>query len=48
VRGVDHYHHFEMEPRPQADLHPDAVAVHKRVTEEAARILYRGTDKGPA
>jgi hypothetical protein len=23
------------------------VAVHKRVTEEAARILYRGTDKGP-
>ena len=47
VRGVDNYHHFEMEPRPQADLHPDAVAVHKRVTEEAARILYRGTDKGP-
>jgi ectoine hydroxylase-related dioxygenase (phytanoyl-CoA dioxygenase family) len=48
VRGVDHYHHFEMEPRPQADLHPDAVAVHKRVTEEAAKILYRDTDKKPA
>jgi ectoine hydroxylase-related dioxygenase (phytanoyl-CoA dioxygenase family) len=47
VRGVDHYHHFEMEPRPQADMHPDAVAVHKRVTEEAAKILYRGTDKAP-
>lgn len=47
VRGVDHYHHFDMEPRPQADMHPDALAVHKRVTEEAARILYRGTDKGP-
>jgi ectoine hydroxylase-related dioxygenase (phytanoyl-CoA dioxygenase family) len=48
VRGVDHYHHFEMEPRPQADMHPDALALHKRVTEEAAKILYRGTDKKPA
>jgi non-haem Fe2+, alpha-ketoglutarate-dependent halogenase len=47
VRGVDHYHHFEMEPRPQADMHPDAVAMHKLVTEEAAKILYRGTDKAP-
>ena len=47
VRGVDHYHHFEMEPRPQADMHPDALAVHNRVTEDAAKILYRGTDKKP-
>jgi non-haem Fe2+, alpha-ketoglutarate-dependent halogenase len=45
VRGVDNYHHFEMEPRPKADLDPDALAVHKRVTDEAHRILYRGTDK---
>jgi hypothetical protein len=48
VRGVDHYHHFDVEPRPKSDLHPDAVALHKRVTEEAAKILYRGTDKKPA
>jgi ectoine hydroxylase-related dioxygenase (phytanoyl-CoA dioxygenase family) len=48
VRGVDNHHHFDMEPRPKADLHPDAVETHKRVTEEAARILYRGTDKKPA
>ena len=48
VRGVDTYHHFEMEPRPQSDMHPDAVALHKQVTEEAAKILYRGTDKKPA
>ena len=47
VRGVDTYHHFEMEPRPKADLDPDAVAVHKRVTDAAAQILYRGTDKAP-
>ena len=48
VRGVDNHHHFDMEARPQSDMHPDAVALHKHVTEEAAKILYRGTDKKPA
>jgi ectoine hydroxylase-related dioxygenase (phytanoyl-CoA dioxygenase family) len=47
VRGVDNYHHFELEPRPKADLDPEALAAHQRVTEEANRILYRGTDKAP-
>jgi len=47
VRGVDTYHHFDMEPRPKADLDPQALEVHKQVTDAAARILYRGTDKGP-
>jgi len=47
VRGVDTYHHFDMEPRPRADMDPEAVAVHREVTEAAARILYRGTDKLP-
>ena len=32
-------------PRPKADLDPEAVALHARVTEEANKILYRGTDK---
>jgi ectoine hydroxylase-related dioxygenase (phytanoyl-CoA dioxygenase family) len=45
VRGVDRYHHFDTEPAPPSDLHPDAIAAHKRITEEAAKILYRGTDK---
>jgi len=45
VRGVDTYHHFDTEIVPKADLDPDAVAFHKRVTEEAEKILYRGTDK---
>ena len=45
VRGVDTYHHFDMEPAPKADLEPEAVALHKRVTEEANQVLYRGTDK---
>ncbi len=47
VRGVDHYHHFDMEPRPKADLDPDAMAVHKAITDAANKILYRGTDKAP-
>lgn len=47
VRGVDNYDHFDMEPRPKSDNHPDAVAAHQRITDAAARILYRGTDKGP-
>jgi len=45
VRGVDNYHHFDMEPAPKADLDPAAVEYHQRVTEEAAKILYRGTDR---
>jgi non-haem Fe2+, alpha-ketoglutarate-dependent halogenase len=45
VRGVDKYGHFEPEPRPKSDLHPDALAFHAMVTEEQVRVLYRGTDK---
>jgi len=45
VRGADHYHHFDPELVPQADLDPAAVEAHRRITEEAAQILYRGTDK---
>ena len=47
VRGVDNYHHFDTEPAPKADLDPEAVAQHKRITEAANAILYRGTDKAP-
>ena len=43
VRGIDEYHHFEHEPRPSADLQPEFVALHKRITERNAAILYRGT-----
>jgi len=34
-----------MEPAPKADLDPEAVALHRRITEQANQILYRGTDK---
>ena len=33
VRGVDRYHHFDLEPRPFRDLDPVAVAGHKRATD---------------
>jgi len=45
VRGVDEYRYFDAEPVPKADLDPEAVALHGRVTEQANQILYRGTDK---
>ena len=46
VRGVDEYHHFDSEPVPQSRLRRRRnVADHKRITEEANKILYRGTDK---
>jgi ectoine hydroxylase-related dioxygenase (phytanoyl-CoA dioxygenase family) len=45
VRGVDTYHYFDPEPVPSADLAPEAVEAHRRITEEANKILYRGTDK---
>ena len=43
VRGVDTYRHFEHEPRPSRDMDPEFVALHKRITERNAAILYRGT-----
>ena len=43
VRGVDQYHHFELEPRPSRDMDPEFVALHKRIAERNAAILYRGT-----
>jgi hypothetical protein len=45
VRGTDSYHHFDAEIVPKVDLDPEAVEMHRRVTEEANKILYRGTDK---
>jgi non-haem Fe2+, alpha-ketoglutarate-dependent halogenase len=45
VRGVDRFHHFDYEPEPKVDLGEAEVAIHKRITEEANNILYRGTDK---
>lgn len=45
VRGVDRYHHFEMEPVPAVELGETERAAHARITEESNQILYRGTEK---
>ena len=44
VRGVDRFHHFELEPRPERDMDPKFVQMHREIAERSARILYRGTD----
>ncbi|HJU14992.1 MAG TPA: phytanoyl-CoA dioxygenase family protein [Stellaceae bacterium] len=43
VRGEDRFGHFALEPRPRFDLQPEMVALHKKIAERNARILYRGT-----
>ncbi|WGF88704.1 phytanoyl-CoA dioxygenase family protein [Marinivivus vitaminiproducens] len=42
VRGVDEHNHFDPEPRPEADFHPDAVAFHATMLERQKQILYAG------
>ena len=43
VRGVDEYRHFAPEPRPDRDMDPAFVELHRRIAERNAQILYRGT-----
>ena len=43
VRGTDTHRHFELEPRPTRDMDPEFVALHERIAERNAQILYRGT-----
>jgi ectoine hydroxylase-related dioxygenase (phytanoyl-CoA dioxygenase family) len=45
VRGRDAFGHFELEPRPSADLDPAMLALHADISHRQARILYRGTDR---
>jgi non-haem Fe2+, alpha-ketoglutarate-dependent halogenase len=43
VRGADRFHHFAHEPRPESEMAPEMMALHKRIAERSAQILYRGT-----
>jgi hypothetical protein len=45
VRGRDSFGHFDLEPRPEADLSPDMLARHAEISDRQARILYKGTDR---
>lgn len=42
VRGTDRFGHFDLEERPPADMHPDAVARHAAIVERQLKILYAG------
>lgn len=42
ARGVDDYGHFEHEPRPSADMAPDAVAYHAEVMRRQREVLFKG------
>lgn len=43
VRGVDRHDYFDLEPPPEADMHPDAVARHAAIVERQLKILYAGS-----
>ncbi|MGH8601018.1 MAG: phytanoyl-CoA dioxygenase family protein, partial [Burkholderiales bacterium] len=45
VRGVDKYHHFDPEPRPQHDLDAQALAAHADAVGRQVKALYSGTEK---
>jgi non-haem Fe2+, alpha-ketoglutarate-dependent halogenase len=45
VRGVDTFHHFDPEQRPDADMSTRAIAHHAAVTNAHAAILMRETGK---
>lgn len=45
VRGTDKYHHFDPEPRPQADLDEAALAAHADAMGRQVKALYQGTEK---
>jgi ectoine hydroxylase-related dioxygenase (phytanoyl-CoA dioxygenase family) len=46
VRGTDRHGHFDLEPPPEADMHPDAVARHAAIVDRQLKILYAGAAKG--
>ena len=45
VRGTDIFGHFDLEPRPEADLDPVMLALHAEISARQVKILYRGTER---
>ncbi|MCL4800850.1 MAG: phytanoyl-CoA dioxygenase family protein [Burkholderiales bacterium] len=45
VRGTDKYGHFDLEPRPKADLDAAALAAHAEAIGRQVKALYEGTNK---
>ncbi len=47
VRGEDRHGHFELEPRPEAELHPAALELHGEICRVQADILYSDAKTEP-
>lgn len=45
VRGVDTYHHFDLERRPRHDIDEAALAAHADAINRQVAALYQGTGK---
>jgi ectoine hydroxylase-related dioxygenase (phytanoyl-CoA dioxygenase family) len=45
VRGTDRYGHFDLEPRPKADIDAAALSAHADAIGRQVKALYQGTDK---
>jgi hypothetical protein len=46
VRGVDDYGNFELEPRPERDFDPAALAYHRKADEATRQIYYKDAVPG--
>ena len=45
VRGVDRYGHFDLEPRPRADLDDAARVAHAEAADRKLAVFYEGTGR---
>jgi non-heme Fe2+,alpha-ketoglutarate-dependent halogenase len=48
VRGVDEYHNFDIDPRPDAEFSPDAQANWKRVIDIRAKAIFGNSHLAPS
>ncbi len=48
VRGVDTYHNFDIDPRPDAEFSPTAQANWKRAIDRRAKIIFAGSHLAPS
>ncbi len=47
VAGRDDYGHFDPEPRPAAELDPEAMAFRAQALGAVGKVLYEGAAQGP-
>ena len=45
VRGTDRFGYFDLEPAPETEMHPNAIARHAAIVDRQLKILYAGAAK---